>query len=129
MNKNFIISVTGKRKTAIARIFLFTNGHRKFCVNGIDTKSYFKKLIDIIDKPFFIIKNNNFNLKCIVKGGGVSSQASAIQQGISKALNIFNINYHSILKSNSLLTRDSRIVERKKYGRHKARKKFQFSKR
>ena len=83
----------------------------------------------LIKKPFEIINNNNFNVIVSVKGGGLSGQANAIKLAISKALVNFDQKFRVDLKKKGLLTRDSRVVERKKYGRRKARRSFQFSKR
>ena len=83
----------------------------------------------LVKKPFETISNNNFNVNVSVKGGGLSGQASAIKLAISKALISYDPKFRIALKKKGLLTRDSRVVERKKYGRRKARKSFQFSKR
>ena len=83
----------------------------------------------IIKKPFEVINNSNFNVNVSVKGGGLSGQANAIKLAISKALINYDLKFRIALKKEGLLTRDSRVVERKKYGRRKARRSFQFSKR
>lgn len=122
---------TGRRKTSIARVILFS-GNGQIKVNNLKLLKYFssKILRIIIKKPLnklFLL--NQYNIFINVKGGGFKSQAEAIQLGISRALCKININYKINFKKYKFLTRDSRIVERKKSGRKKARKKFQFSKR
>lgn len=122
---------TGRRKTSIARVILFS-GNGQIKVNNLKLLKYFssKILRIIIKKPLnklFLL--NQYNVFINVKGGGFKSQAEAIQLGISRALCKININYKINFKKYKFLTRDSRIVERKKSGRKKARKKFQFSKR
>lgn len=121
----------GKRKTSIARIILFS-GSGKIKINNLNLSDYFsfKILRIIVKKPlekFFLL--NQYNIFINVNGGGIKSQAEAIQLGISRALCKININYKASFKKYKFLTRDSRVVERKKFGRKKARKKFQFSKR
>ena len=122
---------TGKRKNSIARVWLIPNGNGEIKVNKKDLNKYFSRsLLNIlIKKPFEIINNNNFNVNVFVKGGGLSGQAGAIKLAISKALVNYDSKFRPALKKEGLLTRDSRVVERKKYGRKKARKSFQFSKR
>ena len=122
---------TGKRKNSIARVWLIPNGKGKIKVNKKDFNKYFSRglLKLLIKKPFETINNNNFNVNISVKGGGLSGQAGAIKLGISKALVNYDQKFRVALKKEGLLTRDSRVVERKKYGRKKARKSFQFSKR
>ena len=122
---------TGKRKNSIARVWLIPNGKGEIKVNKKDLKDYFLRsfLNMVIKKPFEIINNNNFNVNISVKGGGLTGQANAIKLAISKALVNYDPKLRAPLKKNGLLTRDSRVVERKKYGRRKARKSFQFSKR
>ena len=122
---------TGKRKNSIARIWLIPNGNGEIKVNKKDLNKYFSRplLNMLIKKPFEIINNNNFNVNASVKGGGLAGQAGAIKLAISKALVNYDPKFRVALKKEGLLTRDSRIVERKKYGRKKARKSFQFSKR
>ena len=126
------IYATGKRKTAIAKVWMIKKGSGQITVNGRKITDYFKRPIYrmIINQPFDIVKeNNSYDVKCQVLGSGLSGQAGAIRHGISKALNQVNDEFHTILRSGGFLTRDSRRVERKKYGQPKARKKFQFSKR
>lgn len=122
---------TGRRKCAVARVWI-KQGTGITTVNKKPIASYFKRFAHTqIALSALTITDvaQQFDVKCTVKGGGLSGQAGAIQLGISRALNNFNPELHSVLKKHKLLTRDSRIVERKKYGRHKARKKTQFSKR
>ena len=122
---------TGRRKKSIARIWM-KKGTGKIYVNGINMVNYFKRHDHqtIISRPFEIVKRSNeFDVKCQVKGGGLSGQAGAIIHGISRALLKYEPEIKPILKKEKLTTRDSRSVERKKYGRKKARRSFQFSKR
>ena len=122
---------TGKRKNSIARVWLIPNGNGEIKVNKKDLNKYFSRplLNTLIKKPFETINNINFNVNVFVKGGGLSGQAGAIKLAISKALVNYDSKFRPALKKEGLLTRDSRVVERKKYGRKKARKSFQFSKR
>ena len=122
---------TGKRKNSIARVWLIPNGNGEIKVNKKDLNKYFSRplLNMLIKKPFEIINNINFGVNVSVKGGGLSGQAGAIKLAISKALVNYDSKFRVALKKEGLLTRDSRVVERKKYGRKKARKSFQFSKR
>ena len=122
---------TGKRKNSIAKVWLIPNGKGEIKVNKKDLNKYFSRslLNMIIKKPFETINNNNFNVNVSVKGGGLSGQADAIKLAISKALVNYDLKFRVALKKEGFLTRDSRIVERKKYGRRKARRSFQFYKR
>ena len=122
---------TGKRKNSVARVWLVPNGKGEIKINKKPINEYFSRslLHMLIKKPFEIINNNNFNVIVSVKGGGLSGQANAIKLAISKALVNFDQKFRVYLKKKGLLTRDSRVVERKKYGRRKARRSFQFSKR
>ena len=122
---------TGKRKNSIAKVWLIPNGKGEIKVNKKDLSKFFSRslLNMIVKKPFETINNNNFNVNVSVKGGGLSGQASAIKLAISRALISYDPKFRVALKKNGLLTRDSRVVERKKYGRRKARRSFQFSKR
>ena len=122
---------TGKRKNSIARVWLIPNGKGEIKVNKKDLSKYFSRplLNMLVKKPFETISNNTFNVNVSVKGGGLSGQASAIKLAISRALINYDPKFRIDLKKEGLLTRDSRVVERKKYGRKKARKSFQFSKR
>ena len=122
---------TGRRKKSIARVWL-KKGSGNINVNGKKMIDYFKNqnLQTAVCRPFVVAKRENeFDVKCTVKGGGLSGQASAIKLGISKALVSYDQKFRVALKKEGLLTRDSRVVERKKYGRRKARRSFQFSKR
>jgi len=122
---------TGKRKNSIAKVWLIPNGKGEIKVNKKDLNKYFSRSLFnmIIKKPFETINSNNFNVNVSVKGGGLSGQADAIKLAISKALVNYDLKFRVALKKEGLLTRDSRVVERKKYGRRKARRSFQFSKR
>lgn len=122
---------TGKRKDAIARVWI-KPGSGKITVNGRDQLTYFARptLRLIVDQPFQITgRVKQYDVVCTVKGGGLSGQAGAVKHGISKALQLFEPDLRGTLKKAGFLTRDSRVVERKKYGRAKARRSFQFSKR
>ena len=122
---------TGRRKTSIAKIWL-KKGSGFIYVNGKKMSEYFKKqnLQISITRPFAIIKRENeFDVRCSVKGGGLTGQAGAITHGIARALVEFEAELKPTLKKEKLTTRDSRAVERKKYGHRKARRSFQFSKR
>ena len=123
---------TGKRKSSVARVSLFYPGKGKIEVNGIDVDNYVPRdsLVSIIKQPLNVLdKINEYDISVNVKGGGLSGQAGAIRLGISRALVLVDPENRIALKSNGLLTRDSRKVERKKPGQPGARKKFQFSKR
>ena len=122
---------TGRRKTSIAKVWL-KKGSGKIYVNGKIFSDYFAsdnhKML--ITRPFEIINQaTEYDVRCSVKGGGPTGQAGALVHGISKALVMFDANFKSTLRSEKLTTRDSRAVERKKPGRKKARRSFQFSKR
>ncbi|MHA1540314.1 MAG: 30S ribosomal protein S9 [Alphaproteobacteria bacterium] len=122
---------TGKRKNSIARVWI-KPGKGKITINGREIKTYFKREIlrFAINQPFLAVdREKEFDVECTVKGGGLSGQAGAIRLGVSKALAHFEPAIRPILRREGFLTRDSRIVERKKYGRRKARRRFQFSKR
>ena len=122
---------TGRRKKSVAKVWL-KKGSGNIHVNGKTMVDYFKKqnLQMAIFRPFTIVKRENeFDVKCSVKGGGLSGQAGAIIHGLARAIVEFEPNLKSILKKEKLTTRDSRAVERKKYGHRKARRSFQFSKR
>ncbi len=122
---------TGRRKTSIAKVWL-KKGSGKIYVNGKNYENYFKRanLKMQLLRPFEIInQSTEYDARCNVKGGGLSGQVGALIHGISKALLMFDSELKSTLKKEKLTTRDSRSVERKKYGRKKARKSFQFSKR
>jgi small subunit ribosomal protein S9 len=122
---------TGRRKTSIAKIWL-KKGSGKIYVNGKNYEDYFKRANHKMQllRPFEIINQpTDYDVRCSVKGGGHTGQAGAMVHGISKALLQFDSELKSSLKKEKLTTRDSRAVERKKYGRKKARRSFQFSKR
>ena len=122
---------TGRRKTSIAKIWL-KKGSGKIYVNGKDYKDYFKRANHKMQllRPFEILNQpTSYDVKCKVKGGGLTGQVGAMVHGISKALLQFDSNLKPTLKKEKLTTRDSRSVERKKYGHRKARRSFQFSKR
>ena len=122
---------TGKRKNAVARVWL-KSGTGKVSINGKESNKYFSRpvLNMLVNQPLELTKRKlDTDVMITVSGGGLSGQAGAVRHGISKALSLFDPNLRSTLKSEGLLTRDSRIVERKKYGRRKARRRYQFSKR
>ena len=122
---------TGKRKDAVARVWI-KKGKGAVTVNGRPVEQYFARpvLRMIINQPFEATKSSGqFDVMVTVKGGGLSGQAGAVRHGISKALDNYNPENHTVLRREGFLTRDSRVVERKKYGRAKARRRFQFSKR
>ena len=122
---------TGRRKTSVAKVWL-KNGTGKIYVNGRNMVDYFKRINhqNIVSQPLEVAKKTTeFDVKCLVKGGGLSGQAGAIIHGISRALLKYHPELKPILKKQKLTTRDSRSVERKKYGYRKARRSFQFSKR
>jgi len=122
---------TGKRKNSIARVWL-KKGEGKITINGKSIKDYFSRpvLQMIVNQPLEIIQSvGNYDSKATVKGGGLSGQAGALRHGISKALILYDIGLRKALKKVGFLTRDSRVVERKKPGLAKARRSFQFSKR
>jgi len=122
---------TGKRKNAIARVWL-KRGRGQITVNGRDVETFFARptLRMIINQPFAVTNRvGQYDVVCSVKGGGLSGQAGALRHGISRALTFLEPELHSTLKSGGFLTRDARVVERKKYGKRKARRSFQFSKR
>ena len=122
---------TGKRKTSIAKVWL-KKGSGKIIINGKNYEDYFKRAnhkMQIL-RPFEIINQpTNYDVKCNVIGGGLTGQVGALVHGISKALLLFDAGLKPTLKKEKLTTRDSRTVERKKYGHRKARRSFQFSKR
>ena len=122
---------TGKRKDAVARVWL-TKGKGKITVNGREFEDYFGRPVSrmLINQPFEVIEQlGGFDVSVNVHGGGLSGQAGAIRHGISKALVEYDEANRTALKARGFLTRDARVVERKKYGQHKARKSTQFSKR
>ena len=124
-------SATGRRKRSIARVWV-KKGSGKIYVNGKEMNKYFKRPVHqlIVTRPLEEINGTNeYDVKCSVKGGGLTGQAGAIIHGISRALVNIDSSLKKILKKSKLTTRDPRKVERKKYGHRKARRSFQFSKR
>ena len=122
---------TGKRKDAVARVWI-KPGPGKITVNGREFERYFVRpvLRMVINQPFEAAdRKDQFDVICTVKGGGLSGQAGAVRHGISKALTLYEPELRPVLKKGGFLTRDARVVERKKYGKAKARRSFQFSKR
>ena len=122
---------TGKRKNAVARVWV-KPGKGKIIVNYRELDNYFVRpvLRMMINQPFTVTNRlNEFDVVCTVSGGGLSGQAGAVRHGISKALTYYEPALRPALKAGGFLTRDARVVERKKYGRKKARRSFQFSKR
>ncbi len=127
-----VINATGRRKEAIAQVYLYPKGDGKFRINKKDYKEYFplETLQILINEPFAVLDiKDKFDVKAKLTGGGINGQAEALKLGIARALVKLDEGNKKELKSNKLLTRDSRVVERKKPGQKKARKKFQFSKR
>lgn len=125
--KNFI----GRRKTSTARLY-FRPGSGEFIINKRSLDDYFHTEAhqNVAKFPLDVTENvGKFDIKVTVRGGGMTGQAGAIQLALARALDDFDEDLHSTLKAHNLLTRDDRMVERKKYGQPKARKKFQFSKR
>ncbi len=130
MVKNIAIG-TGRRKTAVARVFV-REGSGKIVVNGKDVKDYFATpdQVRVVHQPLLVTSNDNkFDILINVAGGGLNGQAAACLHGISRALLQIDQDCRASLKANGYLTRDSRMVERKKYGQRGARRRFQFSKR
>jgi small subunit ribosomal protein S9 len=122
---------TGKRKNAVARVWI-KPGPGRIMVNGKDYAEFFARpvLQMILQQPLVAAeRKDQYDINCTVSGGGLSGQAGAVRHGLSKALTLFEPELRPVLKKGGFLTRDSRVVERKKYGRRKARRSFQFSKR
>ncbi len=122
---------TGRRKDAVARVWI-KPGSGKITVNGRDQEVYFARptLRLVINQPFDVAdRSGQYDVVCTVKGGGLSGQAGAVKHGIAQALTKFEPTLRAAVKAAGFLTRDPRVVERKKYGRAKARRSFQFSKR
>jgi small subunit ribosomal protein S9 len=122
---------TGRRKDAVARVWV-KPGSGRIVVNGRDWQVYFARpvLRMLINQPFLAVgRQNQYDVACTVAGGGLSGQAGAVRHGISRALTNFEPGLRAVLKTGGFLTRDARTVERKKYGKRKARRSFQFSKR
>ena len=126
-----MINAIGRRKASVARVYL-TKGDGKISVNGKDFKDYFpqKHIQSVLTDPFETVDASNiYDLKVNVNGGGYKGQSEAIRLGISRALVKLNEDFRKPLNEKKYLMRDARVVERKKYGKPKARKSFQFSKR
>lgn len=122
---------TGRRKDATARVWI-KRGSGKYVVNGKTLEQYFARpvLRMIINQPFTVLESlGKFDVFVTVLGGGLSGQAGAVRHGISRALDQYDPSFRPVLRKSGFMTRDSRVVERKKYGRAKARRSFQFSKR
>ena len=122
---------TGKRKDAVARVWV-KQGPGNITVNGKDHTAYFARpvLRMVLSQPFQVTERvGQYDIVCTVAGGGLSGQAGAVRHGLSKALSLREPELRGVLKKAGMLTRDSRVVERKKYGKAKARRSFQFSKR
>ena len=122
---------TGKRKNSIARVWL-KRGKGEVTINGKTVDKYFSRpvLQMIVNQPMEVIQSTgSYEIKATVKGGGLSGQAGALRHGISKALSLYDNSLRPVLKKVGFLTKDSRVVERKKFGLAKARKSYQFSKR
>lgn len=122
---------TGKRKNAVARVWV-KPGTGRITVNGREVEKYFARpvLRMVINQPFAVANRvRQYDVVCTVTGGGLSGQAGAVRHGISRALTFYEPDLRAPLKAGGFLTRDSRVVERKKYGKPKARRSFQFSKR
>ena len=126
-----VINKIGRRKTSVARLYL-SAGSGKISINGRTLENYFPSEIHkiIIKQPFVLLEvDGKYDMKVNVNGGGFKGQAEAIRLAVSRALCEIDLENRPPLKKEGFLTRDPRMVERKKYGRRKARKKFQFSKR
>ena len=126
-----VLSATGRRKGAVARAYV-TPGTGKRLINNVDIHEYLKSETLVLDaeKPFVLLElSDKFDIKVRVKGGGLSGQTGAIRLAVARVLASMSDENRSVLKKAGLLTRDARVVERKKYGQAKARKAFQFSKR
>ena len=122
---------TGKRKDAVARVWVMP-GKGNITINDKSMDEYFARpvLKMVINQPFVVAnRENEFDVVCTVKGGGLSGQAGAIKHGIAKALNEYEPELRTVVKQAGCLARDDRVVERKKYGKAKARRSYQFSKR
>lgn len=131
MVKNSINMTVGRRKSAVARVKV-KNGKGEIYINNRKPDEYFKRksLVMMLNQPFKLVDfDNKYNFHINVYGGGLSGQAGAVRLGLSRSLEKINPDYRPILKKAGMLVRDSRVVERKKYGQPGARKKFQFSKR
>ncbi len=121
----------GRRKTSTARLYI-KDGSGEFLVNGAPIEEYFstKARLNIAKLPLTVAElEGNYDIKVTVRGGGVTGQAGSVSLALARAIDDLNDDKHDVLKEHGLLTRDDRMVERKKYGQPKARKRFQFSKR
>lgn len=126
-----IINTSGRRKTSVARVYM-SSGQGNITINGKDIKAYFpdEVLQTIVNQPFQTLDLiGKYDVTANIKGGGVSGQAEALRLAISKALVVENAETKSALRKEGFITRDPRMVERKKFGKRKARRSFQFSKR
>jgi small subunit ribosomal protein S9 len=126
-----VINTIGRRKAAIARVYM-NDGKGQIIVNGRDFKDYFpdKQLHYVVEQPLNLLElRDNYDIKVNLDGGGMTGQAEALRLGISRALIKINPEYKAALRAEGFVTRDPRVVERKKPGQPKARKRFQFSKR
>ena len=126
-----VINTIGRRKAAIARVYV-SEGKGQIIVNGRDFKDYFpdKQLHYVVEQPLHLLElRDNYDIKVNLYGGGMTGQAEALRLGISRALIKINPDYKPALRAEGFVTRDPRVVERKKPGQPKARKRFQFSKR
>ena len=131
-SKNPYLYGTGRRKSSVARVHLFPNGTGSITINGRDIDDYFglETLKMVVRQPLNATDTlGKVDIVATVEGGGVSGQAGALRHGISKALTFYEPDLRGPLKKEGFLTRDSRVVERKKFGKAKARRSFQFSKR
>ncbi len=127
-----VINATGRRKTSTAKVFLTLNGSGKITVNDRELDVYFgnnPRLKATVLAPFDYVKDQKFDCRLYIKGGGISSQAGAARHAIARAIAKLGESFHTTMKRAGFLTRDPRMVERKKPGKPKARKRFQFSKR
>ena len=125
------VHAVGRRKTSVARVYL-TTGKGEWQINGRSLSAYFSRLthVQLVEQPFVVTETlGRYNVKVNVHGGGLSGQAGAIRLAIARALAALDASRRPLLKKMGFLTRDPRMVERKKYGHPKARKRFQFSKR
>ena len=129
--KTYDSHAVGKRKASIARVYLVTNGSGKITVNNREFEEYFPNASHryVVTQPLKLLEKNNIDVKINVKGGGTSGQAGAIRLGVARALQNIEESDRPALKKAGFLTRDARVVERKKYGQAGARRAFQFSKR
>lgn len=131
-NSTRYFEATGRRKTAVARVRLYTKGDKNIIINGKDIADYFKTIT--LQKTVFssldrMKSSGRFRITAVVKGGGINSQAEAVRHGITRALVVFNPEYRKRLRKAGFLTRDSRMKERKKFGLKRARRAPQWSKR